>query len=336
MELYRKYGREYIVKRLGEFDPGLALALSENWDDSPAGLPGEVHDRTLVQFFGSMDVSDAKSVLLELLKNLEMPLEGHRSEEEIVGRLLVKLMHRDQTSRVSQALTFMGELSQLTGEPASTLAEAEKLLRAYDVDSSPLRELRATIEALQYYEHDRPQIRIDFGLSRGLQYYTGIIFEIHHQGAGDEIQLCGGGRYDDLIGSLGGPEGVPAMGFSYGVERLRLTLEQQGRLPSAAKAGTDVLVAPLTSEDYAYSVMVGEFLRRAGLRVEVDFKERSMKSKLKYSAKRSIPFTISVGPDERATSTVHLKDMLARTENRLSLDAAQAYIVNSRSDVGRQ
>jgi histidyl-tRNA synthetase len=160
-----------------------------------------------------------------------------------------------------------------------------------------------------------------------------MIFEIHHGAAGEERQICGGGRYDDLVAVLGGQADVPAVGFAYGLERLRLALESEGRLSEADSARTDVLVIPVSAEEYGYAVGVAERLRAEGARVELDVRGRSVKNNLQYAGKQGIPFTIIVGSEEARAAEVVLRNMGSREERRATIGEAIEVIKRARAGV---
>jgi histidyl-tRNA synthetase len=103
------------------------------------------------------------------------------------------------------------------GKPCAAAAAA--LLDEFGLPASALDSLRAIVDAVAAHRVSEAKIVLDFGLGRGLHYYTGAIFEIYDQ---DDLQLCGGGRYDDLVTALGGRQPVPASGFAYGLERVVL------------------------------------------------------------------------------------------------------------------
>src|SRR3954454_425517 len=110
-------------------------------------------------------------------------------------------------------------MCHIPGTSAEALERAAALLAALELPSAALDELRAILSAVAAHRVPDAQIVLDFGLGRGLHYYTGAIFEIYDQ---DGLQLCGGGRYDDLVTALGGRQPVPAVGFAYGLERVVL------------------------------------------------------------------------------------------------------------------
>ena len=166
-------------------------------------------------------------------------------------------------------------------------------------------------------------VTINLGLGRGLPYYTGMVFEIYADRLGAAQQLCGGGRYDGLLRLLGANADVPAAGFAFGVERVGLALD--GLTRSRAHATTQVQVIPLGDDDTAYAVTVAEQLRHAGLRVELEVMGRGVKTNLRQSARRGIPFCGIVGPDERLSGTVTVRNMVAHQERRVALaDAARS------------
>ena len=178
------------------------------------------------------------------------------------------------------------------------------LLRGYGIDGSALQDLERLLDALEVYGIDGNRLCLNLGLGRGLQYYTGMIFEIYHEAIRTENQICGGGRYDDLIQALGGHRPVPACGFSYGLERLRLALGREGTLPQ-----TQVLVIAVEEADRREALRLAQELRDLGLRVETDVRDRGVKGNLQYAARSGIPFCLILGASEREAGTVVVRDM---------------------------
>ena len=311
MEILRKEGKAEVERRLCEIYPA--------FETSP--VTSLQRTKRLTDLFQSMDESEAQVAILDLLDSMNIELGGNRDAQEIVDRLLTKMKRQDQTSRVRQALDFMNELGQLAGETTEVLKEAEKLLSLHGIDRSGLAQLHEIINTLEFYNIDKRQISLDLGLSRGLQYYTGMIFEIYHGAEGEERQICGGGRYDDLVTTLGGRQDTPATGFSYGVERLRLALETAGKVWSV-DTSVDVLVVPVSQEDSDYGIRVTQQLRHQGLRVEIDVRNKSLSSNFQYASKRGIPYAIIIGSDERLTSEVVLKNMDSGEQQRMTIAEA--------------
>ncbi|NEP40957.1 MAG: ATP phosphoribosyltransferase regulatory subunit [Okeania sp. SIO2H7] len=316
METLRKEGKEAVEKRLKRVYSSLRTYnfYEEETEVDPT-------TNTLTEILHGMQEADGREAILHLLKNMNIGLDGNRDPEEIVDRLLAKIKRRDQTPLVGQALDFMKELGQLQGEPLAVVKEAEKLLSVYQIDASPLQQLHQIIDTLEFYGLDRSKISFDLGVSRGLQYYTGTIFEIYHGPAGAEKQICGGGRYDDLILTLGGKQQTPATGFSYSMERLQQALEIEGKLPRSSRF-VDALVMPVSSEDNGYAIAIAQKLRKSGLRVEFDVTGKGVSTNLESATKLDIPFAIIIGADERKADKVVLKNLASEEQKTLSIEEA--------------
>ncbi|HIK29019.1 MAG: ATP phosphoribosyltransferase regulatory subunit [Oscillatoriaceae bacterium SKW80] len=301
LENLRKKGKEEIKNRLQEI-----YSIGKTKNESV---------KKITDLFKNMNDEEAKTAILDLLESMNIQIDGYRDRDEIVTRLLTKMKRQEQTAYIEKALEFMSQLGELKGEPTRVLKEAENLLSTYGIDCSILQHLRQIFNLLESYNIDQKSIIIDLGMSRGLQYYTGMIFEIYHSPE-EERQICGGGRYDDLIAILGGQK-TPATGFSCGLERLTLALELEGKLPVVCQS-VDVLVVPVSVEDRSYAIGVAEKLRAEGLRVEIDVRSKSLSSNLQYAKKQEIPFTVIVGADERRTSEVTLKNMQSEEQVRVA------------------
>ena len=133
---------------------------------------------------------------------------------------------------------------------------------------------------------------VDPGIVRGLDYYTKTIFEILN----DDFTVCGGGRYDRLIEQLGGPE-MPAVGFGLGIERLLLTLKNEGiEIPSEGLY--DLYVGARGEEGKLASFKLANTLRTRGIKTEINHMGRSLKAEMKYANKIGAKFTVVLGDDE--------------------------------------
>ncbi|MCS6889685.1 MAG: ATP phosphoribosyltransferase regulatory subunit, partial [Chloroflexus sp.] len=148
---------------------------------------------------------------------------------------------------------------------------------------------------------------------RGLHYYTGLIFEIYDR---EGNQLCGGGRYDDLVSALGGRQPTPAVGFAYGLERVMAV----ATMSEPARPAT-VLVAAVSDDDYPYALMVAERIRASGRAVVLDVRGRSIKDNLRDATRRGFAAAVIVGAAEREGEYVVWRDLATRTEHRIALAA---------------
>jgi histidyl-tRNA synthetase len=181
----------------------------------------------------------------------------------------------------------------------------------YDDGSDELIELNTLIEAAGYGD----RIRIDFSVVRGLEYYTGPVFEaeLTFEVKGDDGKpvrfgsVGGGGRYDDLVARFTGDK-VPATGFSIGVSRLQAALSLIGEKKQQALGPVVVLV--MDKGEVARYQKITQDLRNAGIRAEMYLGSSGMKAQMKYADKRNAPCAIIQGSDERAKGEVTIKDLI--------------------------
>ncbi len=317
MATLRKEGVAEVTRRLAAVYP--ALLASEK--DRPETLAGLLE---------GLDEAEARTVILDLLEGMTIKLDTARDAGEIADRLLTKLKRRDQSTQLRRGLAFMDELSRLVGEPRAVLAEAARLLATYGGGGRVLEQLTGLLDALGCCNLDWTRVTLDLGLSRGLQYYTGMIFEIQHGAETEERQLCGGGRYDDLVATFGGRRDTPAAGFSYGLERIYDALASEGLATGGGQRAADVLVIPISAADRGYAMRVAEELRVVGLRVEMDVRGRSVTSNFQYADKQRIPFAVVAGSNEAAAGAILLKNMATRDAEQVAVDEAARRIMGAR------
>ncbi len=161
-------------------------------------------------------------------------------------------------------------------------------------------------------------------LVRGLDYYNRTTFEVVCGEIGAQSSVAGGGRYDGLVSQLGGPD-VPGIGFACGMERLALALEQKAQREVPRP---DFLVAVLEQDGLERGMMLAEALRESGLKGEVSFAARSMKSQMRQAGKRNVRKVLLLGGSEIADGTVTVKDMDTGGQTTISLDAAPGAVAD--------
>lgn len=172
---------------------------------------------------------------------------------------------------------------------------------------------------------DKAPILIDPSLARGLSYYTGAIMEITVPDLSGS--LGGGGRYDGLIGMFG-KEQIPACGFSLGLERILVVMEERGMFPPeiADSAPADVMVTIWNEESVSDSLKLANELRGQGLRVTVYPEADKLGKQFKYADTIGVPFVCVAGDDEIKTGRIKLKKMITGEESTLSLKDAASHI----------
>ena len=167
-----------------------------------------------------------------------------------------------------------------------------------------------------------PRMRFDPSLARGLSYYTGAIMEVTVADLAGS--LGGGGRYDNLVGMFSG-ESIPACGFSLGLERILVVMDERGMFPATlAMAPADVLVSVFRAEDGGHALRVAALLRQAGLRVMVYPEADKIGKQIKYASARGIPCVAILGEDEIARGQVAIKYLATGQQQVYPQDEAAA------------
>ena len=165
---------------------------------------------------------------------------------------------------------------------------------------------------------------LDPRLVRGLDYYTNTAFEIMYAPLGAQSTVCGGGRYDGLIEEVGGPS-TPGIGFAIGMERLLLTLKEQGLLPPVEKK-QPVFIVALGDAAKTRAFELQQQLREKGLYAEIDLLGRSMKGQMKSANKLNADYTVIIGENELAAGEAQVRNMASKEQVSVPLDGIVAYM----------
>lgn len=162
-------------------------------------------------------------------------------------------------------------------------------------------------------------------LVRGLDYYTKTVFEVVYRGLGAQDAMCGGGRYDGLVETLGGPL-TPGVGVGIGLERLMLTLEKQDKLRIPQRP-LDAFIITLGDEARSFGIALAQRLRRLGLAIDLDFQGRSMKAQLKAADRLNAHSTVILGEEEMRSGQATVRLMAAGTQQTIPLDDIDTALV---------
>jgi len=202
------------------------------------------------------------------------------------------------------------KVSSIRGEP-DQMERARVLLKEHPRAAKALEDLAQVMRCLEDY--GERNFEVDLGIARGLEYYTNVVFEIYSGG----VQLAGGGRYDDLIETLGG-EPTPAVGAGFGVERIaRVYLQKPGALspPSAP-----VVVIPADEECFSCALRLASELRSAGIRTTPELMGRKLTKALAYAGSIGSPYVVIVGKREIERGEATLRDMRTGEQRSLKVD----------------
>jgi len=164
-----------------------------------------------------------------------------------------------------------------------------------------------------------PDLELDITLARGLNYYTGCIFEVKT----NEVamgSIGGGGRYDDLTGMFG-LKGLTGVGVSFGADRIYDVLQELNLFPVSAAEGTRILISNFDAEAESYALPLVQRLRENGISAELYPSAAKLKKQLSYADAKSIPYVILIGSDEMNNAELTLKDMVSGDQQKLTIDA---------------
>lgn len=194
---------------------------------------------------------------------------GVRSPEDIVARLSRKMSQADNPVDFKRALEMLSGLSQISGPMGETLEAGGKILSAAGVSSALISNLGEVLASAEIEGVSSDRISVDFGMARGIAYYTGMLFDIYIGGEGSET-LGGGGRYDGLTRALGYDRDVPSLGFAYNLDAVVTALGGNGE-----SSEETIVVSPKTEGSVASAVEKARNLRASGKRAAIDFQDSS-------------------------------------------------------------
>ena len=204
----------------------------------------------------------------------------------------------------------------ITGSNADVLAALEGYAGRHELFDQGLSELKTVTAYLADFGVPEENFAVDLTIARGLDYYTGTVYEttlLDHPEIGS---VCSGGRYDNLAEYYTDRQ-LPGVGISIGLTRLFYVLGEQGMLnPDLPTAPADVLVLPMT-EDLAPAISLSTKLRSAGVRTQLYTEQKKFKAKMSYADKLGVPYVIFLGGDEIAAGVVACKDMKTGEQTKL-------------------
>ncbi len=221
-----------------------------------------------------------------------------------------------------EILTFMA----ITGSNAQVLSELKRYQGRDAVFDQGLAELTTVVGYLADFGVPEEAFRVDLTIARGLDYYTGTVYETTMLDHPELGSICSGGRYDNLAAFYTDRQ-LPGVGISIGVTRLFYVLQEQRMLnPALPTAPADVLILPMT-EDFAVAAQTATYFRGRGIRTQLYVEQKKFKAKMAYADKLGIPFVVFLGEDEIAAQQVSLKDMSTGKQQLLSAQQAAETIL---------
>ena len=225
-----------------------------------------------------------------------------------IGADKVRAILVDDFGVSSKAADAVLSFIAIGGSSAEVLAALEGYRGKNELFDQGLEELGTVVKAVADFGVPEDHFTVDLTIARGLDYYTGTVYETTMLDHPEIGSICSGGRYDNLAEYYTEKQ-LPGVGISIGLTRLFYVLGEQGYLdPALNTAPADVLILPM-SNDLSAAIALATKLRGAGIRTQLYAEQKKMKAKMNYAAKLGIPFTVFLGEDEIAAGTATVKNM---------------------------
>ena len=279
-----------------------------------------VNNRKILNgFYAMLGLSDKAGDIMRTVDKLD------KIGTDKVKALLLSECGLEET-QADEILKFIA----ITGSNAEVISALETYTGRNEVFDLGLTELKAVCDNLAAFGVPEANFAVDLTIARGLDYYTGTVYEttlLDHPEIGS---VCSGGRYDNLAGYYIEKQ-LPGVGISIGLTRLFYVLDEQGLLnPALPSAPADVLVLPMT-ENVGHAIALAEELRLGGLRVQLYGEQKKFKQKMAYANKLAVPFAVLLGEDEIAEGMCSVKNMQSGEQVKLAPSDAAAFIRNTLS-----
>ena len=274
-----------------------------------------INNRKVLGGFFAMHGMNAPAEILRTIDKLE------KIGPDKVREILLSDCGLDE-SQAAAVLSFTG----FSGTTAEKLAFLEGMRGKNELFDTGVDELRTVAEALPGLGVPAERFAIDLTIARGLDYYTGTVYETTMTRHPEIGSVCSGGRYDNLAGYYT-DKALPGVGISIGLTRLFYVLSEQGLLSDEpVTAPCDALVIPM-GNNLGYSIACATKLRECGVRTQLHCEQKKFKAKLAYADKLGVPFAVIIGGDEEAAGVVALKNLLSG-EQQLCTPEDAAEIIN--------
>lgn len=236
-------------------------------------------------------------------------------EEKVKDEMLSKGIPQDGIDKLQP-------LFNLSGDFGSQIESLKEILNSSEIGLKGIEELEFINTAISQLHLKTAILQLDVTLARGLNYYTGAIFEVSAPDGVNMGSIGGGGRYDDLTGIFGLKD-MSGVGISFGLDRIYLVLEELGLFPESVNENTKVLFINFGEDEALYSLKAVSELRENSINAEL-FPDwitsgKQMKKQMNYANKRNIPFVVVVGEEELNSKTYSLKNMLTGEQIKVSL-----------------
>ncbi len=278
------------------------------------GVTIKLNNRKILS--GIAEVIGAKHLLVDFTVALDKL--DKIGEEKVEAEMLERGLSENAVARATP-------LFGLSGTSHEKLQILREFLKDSEIGIEGVQELEFLVGAIDDLGLKSSKLEIDVTLARGLNYYTGAIFEV---AAPDEVQIGsigGGGRYDDLTGIFGLKD-VSGVGISFGLDRIYLVLDELGLFPEHLDTALDVLCLNFGKMESLIGLKLVNALRDQGLRADLYPADTKMQKQMKYADKRDVPYVILLGEKELSEGIFVVKNMKSGEQDSYALNEPEAFV----------
>ena len=217
-----------------------------------------------------------------------------------------------------QAIEKIMSFIEIDGTTDEKIKKLEELNIQSEIFNKGLEELKEVVKYVRTFGIPDSNFKVDLTIARGLDYYTGTVYETFLDNYRELGSICSGGRYENLAEYYTDKK-LPGVGISIGLTRLFYKLNEMNLIKAEKKSISDILIIPMV-EDLEVPISVATKLRSLGINTEIYLNNKKLKAKFKYADKLKIPYVIVIGEEEIDSNTVTLKNMETGEESKLSIE----------------
>lgn len=256
--------------------------------------------------YDSLNQKENATEILRIIDKIE------KIGKDAVQKELAKIGLKQE--QIKQIIEFI-EIEGSTDEKIKKLEELEIQNEQYQTG---VNELKETVKNIRLFGVPDTNFKVDLTIARGLDYYTGTVYETFLNQYRELGSVCSGGRYENLAEYYTDKK-LPGVGISIGLTRLFYKLNELNIIKANKKSVADILIIPMI-ENLEQPITLATKLRNVGINTEIYLNDKKLKAKFKYADKLEIPYVIIIGEDEIKTQTIKLKNMTTGDEKELPID----------------
>ncbi len=259
---------------------------------------------------GLFEAANVKEKSVDIMRTID--------KIEKIGKETVIAIFKDDYKMEEESINTIVSFIEIDGTTDEKIEKLEALGIDNELYTKGVEELKEVIKHIRLFNVPDEAFEIDLSIARGLDYYTGTVYETFLNDYKSIGSICSGGRYNDLAGYYTDKE-LPGVGMSIGLTRLFFILNDIGLIKTDKKSISDVLVISMV-DDLSKSIEVANDLRNAGINTEIYFDNRKIKAKFKYADRLRIPYVIVIGEDEIKSGVLTIKDMQEGTQEQMKIE----------------